>query len=468
MDRRADILRFGIDGWTARFDDGFTEENVSRVVDALALLWATERPGGTVYVGFDTRHGSEAFARRAGSVLASFGLRVRLSDVPCPTPAVAWACAHDPECVGAVIITASERSCEFGGVLVRGSDGGPVPRSFLDVVEQHISSSPSTGQGAYEECDIVGAYLDALSSQVDRGAFGARGLRVVVDAMYGAAVGHLADLLSDLGCDVSEIHMEPQEDFSGIHPVPQEPWADACEQAVLVHHADVGLMLDGDGDRAGIVDESGRLLPPRVVVPLVMEHLVRGHGRTGRVITTLTSSACVLRQAELLGLDTVSVPVGFSRIYREIVEGDVLLGAEEYGGICIPDHLRERDGLLVCLLVAEMLSQSGVKLSELVAGLESRVGSMCYARRDVHLEPAATQAFRNILPGLNPADVAGKVPVEVSHADGLRLQFEDDSWVMMRPSRAGALVRVYAEAATAKERDELLDAASEVVRRGIS
>lgn len=468
MDRRADILRFGIDGWQARFDDGFTEANVSRVADALALHWASSRPGATAYVGFDTRHGSEAFARRVGSVLASYGLRVRLADGPCPTPAVAWSCSQDANGVGSVIITASERSCEFGGILVRGSDGGPVARSVLESVEQSISSSPATGQGAYEEFDLVTPYLESLASRVDRAAVEGRGARVVVDAMYGASVGHLADLLSRLGCDVSEIHMERHEDFSGLHPVPQEPWADACEQAVLLHHADIGLMLDGDGDRAGIVDERGRLLPPRVVVPLVMELLAREHGATGRVITTLTSSACVLRQAELLGLETVSVPVGFSRIYREIIEGDVLLGAEEYGGICVPDHLRERDGLLVCLLLVELLSRSGATLSELVEGLESRVGSMCYARRDVHLEPAATQAFRNILPGLNPADVAGKVPVEVSHADGLRLQFEDDSWVLMRPSRAGALVRVYAEAPTARERDELLDAASEVVRRGIS
>lgn len=467
MDRRADILRFGVDGWQARFDDGFTEENVSRMADALALIWATQRPGSTVYVGYDTRHGSATLARRVASVLASYGLRARVSCEPSPTPAVAWACAHDGSAAGAVVLTASERSCEYGGILVRGEDGGPVSRAFLDSVEQNVSLMPPTGNGPYEEIDLMGPYLDCFRGRADREPIASRGLRVVVDPMYGSGVGHLADLLSELGCEVTEIHVEQQEDFSGIHPEPQDPWADACEQAVIVHHADLGLLLDGDGDRAGVVDEKGRLLPPRVLVPLVMEHLASARGGSGRVITTLTSSACVLRQAERLGLDTVCVPVGFSRIYREIEEGDVLLGAEEYGGICVPGHLRERDGLLVCLLVVEMVSRSGRALSELVEGLESRIGRMSYARRDVHLEPAATQAFRNILPGLNPSDVAGKTPVEVSHADGLRLQFDDDSWVLMRPSRAGAVVRVYAEAPTARERDELLEAACDMVRRGL-
>jgi phosphomannomutase len=163
----------------------------------------------------------------------------------------------------------------------------------------------------------------------------------------------------------------------------------------------------------------------------------------------------------------VSVPVGFPRIYREVLEGDVILGAEEYGGICVPAHLHERDGLLVALLAVELLATSGVPMSQLVSELESKIGSMRYTRRDVRLDPAVTQAFRNVLPGLNPPDVAGRVPVEVSHADGLRLQFEDDSWVLMRPSRAGALVRVYAEAPSECERDELLEGACDIVRQGV-
>lgn len=466
MDRRTDIIRFGADGWHARFTDCFTEENVVRVADTLGLLWADAAPGSTVYVGFDTRHGSADLARVVAGVLASYGLLARVSDVACPTPAVAWACARDDAAVGAVVLTASERSCEFGGIIVRGSDGGPISRKFLDQVEQTISAQPTSGRGAFEVCDLVTPYLKALVSRVDRQAIAAARPKVIVDPMYGAAAGHLAELLSRMGCEVVEIHGEPREDFGGIHPNPQDPWADACEQAVVTHGADLGLVLDGDADRAGVIDERGNALPARTIVPLVLEHVINGHGGRGRVVTTLACSACIARQASRLGCEHTSVPVGFSRIYREFREGDVLLGAEEYGGICLPGHLSERDGLLVCLFAVEMLVMSGTSMTELVADLESKIGSMRYARRDVRLDPAVTQSLRNILPGLNPSELAGRAPVEVSHGDGLKLQFEDDSWVLMRPSRAGSLVRVYAEAPTEKARDELLSAACSLVRLG--
>lgn len=467
MDKKGEIIRFLSDGWHARFDEGFTRENVVRVADALGLLWSDAQPGATVYVGYDTRHDAAMLAREVAGTLAAYGLVAKVSDVACPTPAVAWSCAHDDATAGAVVLTASERSCEYGGILVRGSNGGPVSRAFLEEVEQTISPVPSTDRGPFEECNLMAAYLQSLTALVDADALAARQPKIVVDSMYGAATGHLAKVLRDLGCEVVEIHVEPREDFNGIHPEPQDPWADACEQAVVAHGADLGLLLDGDADRAAVVDEKGTILPARVLVPLILGHLVEAHGATGRVVSTMTCSACLARQAERLGLECTSVPVGFARIYRELLEGDVILAAEEYGGISVPAHLCERDGLLVCLLATELLARSDVPMSELVRELEEKIGSMRYIRRDVRLEPAATQAFRNVLPGLNPSEVAGKVPVEVSHADGLRLQFDDDSWVLMRPSRAGAMVRVYAEAPTERERDGLLDAACEIVRKGL-
>lgn len=467
MDKRADILRFGVDGWHARFDEAFTEENVARMADALSLVWSDERPGAAVYVGYDTRHGSRELALMVAGIAASYGLVALVSDVACPTPAIAWACSRDDAAVGAVIVTASERSCEYGGLLVRGSDGGPASREFLDAVEQAVSLVPTQGRGAFEERDVVGPYLAALAARLDRASIAERRPRLVVDAMYGAGTTHLARVLKDLGCEVTEIHVEPREDFGGIHPDPRDPWADACEQAVIAHGADMGLLLDGDADRGAIVDEKGNLLPARVLVPLLLGNLVMGHGRRGRVVTTLACSACIEREAKRLGCETTSVPVGFPRIYRETLDSDVVMGVEEYGGVCVPEHLRERDGLLVCFLAVEMLARSGKTVSQMASELEATIGRMSYARRDLRLEAATSQAFRNVLPGLNPAALAGRAPVEVSHADGLRAQFDDDSWVLIRPSRTSSVVRVYAEAPTARERDELLEAACALVEQGL-
>ena len=467
MDRRSDIIRFGADGWKARFDDGFDAEGVARVADALGLVWADAAPGGTIYVGYDTRHNARELALLAAGVIASYGLVVKVSDGPCPTPAVAWCCSRDDSAYGAVIITASELSCEYGGLLVRGRDGGPVSRSFLDGVEQAVSLVPTQDRGAFEECDLVSAYLADLVSFVDGGSIASRHPRVVVDAMCGAGTAHLARLLRGLGCEVIEMHVEPREDFGGIHPDPRDPWADACEQAVIAHEADMGLLLDGDADRASVVNERGELLPARVLVPMLLGNLVMSHGARGRVVTTLTCSACIGREASRLGCETTQVPVGFSRIYRETLDADVIMGVEEYGGVCVPAHLRERDGLLVCLLAVEMLARSGKTVSTMAAELEGTIGTMSYARRDLRLEPAASQAFRNVLPGLNPGALAGRVPVEVSHADGLRAQFDDDAWVLIRPSRTSSVVRVYAEASDCVSRDALLSAACDLVRADV-
>jgi phosphomannomutase len=334
-------------------------------------------------------------------------------------------------------------------------------------VEQLVPNVPTEARGSYAETDFVGSYLADLALLVDGRAIAAARPHVVVDPMYGSGTDRLAETLGSLGCVVTQIHGGWNEDFGGIHPEPANPWADDCEQTVVSKGADLGVLLDGDGDRAALVDETGRILSPHELAPLILGYLVEGRGERGRVVITLSCSASIVRQAERLGCEHVSVPVGFTRIYREMLEGDVLLGAEEYGGLSVPAHLRERDGLLVCLLAVELVARARKPLSALVGEMRSKIGRMCYTRRDVRMDSAATQAFRMILPGLNPESVAGKVPVEVSHADGLKLQFEDDSWVLMRPSRTDSVVRVYAEAPTEGERDALLEATCSIVRSGV-
>ena len=467
LDRREQIIRFGNDGWHARFDGAFTQENVARVADALGLAWADSSPGATIYVGFDTRHEGKRFARLAGEVMASYGLRVCLSTTPAPTPAVAWACANDPQAVGAVVLTASERSCEYGGILVRSSDGSSASHAFLDKVEDLIPAQAPEGRGRVFEIDFKDSYLDDLYEAVDARVFARRPLKVVVDPLYGAGIGTLASVLQRLGCDVIQIHDDSATDFAGLHPEPADPWADKCEQAVLALGADMGLVLDGDGDRFSVVDETAHLLTPSQFTPLLIEHLVRNRKRSGRVITTLSSSSSIIAQARELGLQVSSLPVGFERLYRELREQDVLMGCEEYGGIVVPSHLFERDGLLGCLLICEMVAMSGQSLSQILAQSESRLGRRCYIRRDVRLETGQVSVLRTVLPGLNPEQIAGKVPQEVSHADGMRLDFSDGSWVLVRPSRTDPIVRIYAEAFSERDRDELLDATTRLVKEDI-
>ena len=467
MDKTTPTIRFGADGWHARYDGDFTLDSVARLSCGLGALWAEEGDGPVVYVGYDTRPKSKRFAKEVAGVLASYGLDVRLSDRVCPTPAVGFACSRDEAASGGVIVTASKRSAAYGGIVVRGPRGGSRPTEFYEKLERTIPAVPTEARRTYTEVDLVTPYLDALVALVDVDAIAAADLHVVIDPMYGAVKELAGPLFERVGVHAHLIHAKKTADFGGIHPEPIHPWTADCEQVVLDKGADLGLIFDGDGDRAAVVDDTATLLTPHQLTPLVLEHLVTNRGMHGRVVTTLSSSISTRELSYMLGCPFTSVPVGFSRLYREILVGDVLLAAEEYGGIALPFHLWERDALLVCLLMCEMLAMTGKPLSQLKGELADKVGDLRYARRDVRLDAAACQAFRNILPGLNPQEVAGDIPREVSHADGLRLEFTGGSWVLMRPSRMDPVVRIYSEAPTIQERDAKLDAARAIVRAGL-
>ncbi|MEE1160370.1 MAG: phosphoglucomutase [Atopobiaceae bacterium] len=440
------IIRFNNKGWRARFDDGFNAYNLSRIADAFGYIWADAAPGTTIYVGYDTRYNGRGLAGVVAGVLASHGLRIVVSEAACPTPALGWNIMRDPDASGGVMLTASSASCEYGGISVRAADGGPISGDFYDAAAKIVSSTPVSDRAPYELRDFVSPYINHLKGLVDAEAIEKAHINVVVDSLYGSSRVVLAQLLRSLGCRVHEIHNEENPDFGGLHPTPTEPWVDTLEQAVLTYGSDLGLALDGDGDRIGVIDASGNYVTPHKTVPIVMDHLVNNKGLFGRVVVTYSSSAYVRRQANRLGCEFTVVPMGFVRIYDEFVEGDVLLGADEFGGICVPSHLPERDGLLSALLIVECMAVRALSMADLVNELVQNLGTMHYIRRDIRLDVASIQSFRNILPGLYLRDVCGMDPVEVGHSDGLVMRFSDDSWVQLRPSRTEALIRACAEA----------------------
>lgn len=452
------IIHFGTDGWRARIDEDFTDDNVARVADACGRIWAEEAPGARVYVGYDTRIDAARFARIAAGTVAAHGLEVVVSRGYCPTSALAWTVADDAAACGGIMLTGSHNPGEYQGIKIRMADGGTATEEVTDRIEALLGPVPTHQPGPFRTADLMGAYADDLVSLVDADLIASAGLRVVNDAMYGATRGHMARLLGRVGVESVEIRGDAVDDFMDIHPEPIEPWIDACERAVPRAHAAAGLVSDGAGDRIAAVDEHGRVVSPHILIALILGHLVRNRGMSGRVVLAVSSSVVTRTAAKRLGCPVTIVPTGFRWIYGEMSRGDVLLGGEESGGIGIPDHMPARDGMLMALLLCELLAKSGRSLSELVAEVESQVGRMEYARRDLRLPNEVIETFRTVLPGLNPRRVCGMQPVTVNHMDGLRLDFEDRSWLLMRPSGTERLVRVYAEAPTVRSRDDLLEA----------
>jgi phosphomannomutase len=463
----AATIRFGTDGWRAVIGDDFTYANLRRVADAAGRVFASDHPGGRVLVGYDTRFEAGNFAAAAAEVLAAHGLEVRLSDRYLPTPALCWSVAHDEQAIGGVMLTASHNPAPYLGFKLRMADGGASPKSFTDRVEAEMRDEepPAThGMGAgVETVDLVGPYLEALRGAVNAEAISAAGLKVAVDPLYGAGQRYLAETLRSLGVEVTEIHGERNPGFGGLHPEPIPPHIDEVRALVRGERLDAGFITDGDADRIGACDTAGEFVNPHRIIALVARHLVEDRGTRGRIVKTLSTSVLVDRIAATLGVSVTTTPIGFKWIYEEMLKGDVLLGGEESGGIGVPTHVRERDGLLMALLLTEMMAERKMGLGDLVADLIATTGPMEYGRIDLKLAPAARDAFVAAMPSLAPASVAGLEVREIIRTDGVKFLLPDDAWLLLRPSGTEPLVRIYAEAPNAGVVDELLSAGRTVV-----
>ncbi|MEF9841992.1 MAG: phosphoglucosamine mutase [Raoultibacter sp.] len=467
----AEAIHFGTDGWRAIIGEDFTEENLVRAVCAAAQIFQEERDANpdladadTLIIGHDCRQNAHAYAQLAAAVAAAAGFTVKLSRDYCPTPALCWSVAQDPRAIGGIMLTSSHNPAEYLGVKLRMADGGASSKEFTDRVEAVLPEGAPAARGTFTEVDLITPYLAALKQRVDIDAIAAAHLRVVVDPLYGAGRGHLAGLLRDLGVEVCEINNAADPTFDGLHPEPIPPWIDRGMAKVVELGYDACFINDGDADRIGAVDEHGNFVNPHRIITLLVAHLAEDKGLHGRVVSTITASALLARQCKRLGLELTSTPVGFKWIYAEMEAGDVMIGGEESGGIGIPGHVMERDGLLMALLLAETMAQRHMSLGQLVQDMCDTLGKLEFARRGLSITEAQMENFRTVIvPTSTESAFCGKKVVAIDRRDGVKFSLEGDAWVMMRPSGTEPLVRIYAEAATMEEVDALLDAAAAIV-----
>lgn len=464
-------IHFGTDGWRAIIGEDFTPDNLNRVVAAAARIFKEEAVAagrdadapGTLIVGHDCRQDAHAYAELAAQVAAGEGFNVLLTEDYCPTPTLCWSVAHNDDAVGGIMLTSSHNPAEYLGVKLRMADGGASPAEFTDRVEAVLPPEPTDILGPFQTADLMTDYLAALRELVDVEAIRGANLRVVCDPLYGAGRHYLADLLRDMGVEVVEIHNAEDPTFAGLHPEPIQPWVDEGLAKVGELGYDALFINDGDADRIAAGDSRGNYVNAHRIITLLTKHMV-DRGETGRVVSTVTASAMLDRMCRKLGLELVSTPVGFKWIYGEMEKGGVMIGGEESGGIGLPGHVKERDGLLMALLLTECMAQSGKDLGTIIDEMLADIGRLEFARRGLSITDEQMARFRaETVPTYTADEIAGKRVLDVDRRDGVKLLLEGDAWVMMRPSGTEPLVRVYAEAATTDEVNDLLDAAEAVV-----
>jgi alpha-D-glucose phosphate-specific phosphoglucomutase len=457
-------IQFGTDGWRAVISDEFTFANVRRVAQAIAeeTLHATAAVGiatPSMVVGFDTRFLSDRYAAAVAEVLAANGLRVWLTQADAPTPIVSFAVV-DKAANGGVMITASHNPPRYNGIKLKAAYGGSASGSVAKSVEARINAALAADQSPRRieidealrrslvtRFDPLPAYAAHLHGLVDFDRIRAAHLTVAVDAMYGAGRIYLRRLLEDAGCHVTELRAEMNPGFNGIHPEPiarhLQPLIDLMRQG---EHA-LGLATDGDADRIGAVDPTGRFIDPHGIMALLLEYLVNDRRLVGSVVKTVSTTQMLNRLAARYGLPIYETPVGFNHISDLMQQEDVLLAGEESGGISMHGHIPEGDGLLMGLLLTEMVAARGKGLARLLAELMAApdVGVFCYARLDQPVRPFKKAELVARLIAAAPARLGDVVVAGINDRDGVKFNLADNSWLLIRPSGTEPVLRIYAE-----------------------
>jgi len=458
------MIRFGTDGWRAVIGDQFTYANVRRVAKAHADL-LREKGFKRVVVGYDYRFSSELFAREVCSVMAAEGLEVMLSESACTTPMVSFAVRYlgfD----GGVMITASHNPPQYNGYKIKESFGGSATPEFVGEVERRIPTEvPEIRERADTgRKDLRKLYTEGVRSWINTELFRERSLRVVHDAMYGTSAGLLADALRDSKVEVAEIRSYRDPLFGGHAPEPTEKHLGVLMEKVRALSADLGVANDGDGDRIALVDEKGRFVNTQLIYVLLLLHLLRHRNmREGVVVKTVSTTYLADRICRAEGIEIREVPVGFKNINEIILRERVIFGGEESGGYGIPKYLPERDGLLSALMVMELIALKGKSLSEIVEEVFRTYGSAYYRRIDLPADDGVKARLSELI-RTPPEELGGRPVVKVNTSDGLKLVFEDDSWLLFRASGTEPLIRVYAEAPSERELDSLLSYGADLLK----
>jgi phosphomannomutase len=473
-------IKFGTDGWRAVIAEDFTFANVARVAQAAADYWKSEvrKPKSEVFgyelkviIGFDRRFFSDRFARTAAEIFAGNDFQVVLTPEPTPTPSVSFA-VKEQRAVGGVMITASHNPPIFNGFKLKSFYGGSSDPATCQAVESFVGRNPvqsvkfdeamRTGQIYIR--DVRPAHFAALKKLVDFKLITKSKLRFAHDALFGVGAGCFEQLLAGTTCQATILNAEHDVLFGGINPEPIDKNYARSQKFLRQHPHDICLVTDGDADRVGGMNGRGKVITTHQIICLLLHHLVVNRKGRGRVVKALTTTSMVDKMCAAFGLPLLETGVGFKYICAEMLKGDVLLGAEESGGIGFPGHIPERDGLAAGLMLLELLATERISVDRILAKLERRFGPHRYGRIDTHFPLEKRGSLMQFLKENPPKKLLHSPLAGMKTFDGVKFVAEDSSWLMLRGSGTEPILRIYAEAKSDAEVRKLLELGVKLTR----
>jgi phosphomannomutase len=468
-------IKFGTDGWRGIIADDFTFDNVRRVAGAIAgyILKHEDARRGLI-VGYDTRFTSPDAAQITAEVLVQAGIPVKLAADYTPTPAISFA-VKQLGAAGGVVVTSSHNPWNWNGVKFKGKFGGSGTPAMMKGIEEELAAGamPTAQKAAIEEVDLKPAYIDAISRFADLEAITKANFKFAVDSMYGSGRGVLTGIFSDHGIRHVAIRQELNPLFPDINPEPIIPHVAMLQETVVQEGCDAGLATDGDADRIGAVAEDGSFVDSHKIFSVLLQWLLVRKKWPGEVVRAFNTTRMVDRIAAKHGRRLNECAIGFKYIADLMMEREIVIGGEESGGIGYSRFLPERDGLLNCLLLANVMADERKPLGQLVADLQREYGPHYYGRRDLHIpedvkQQAILRARSDGTKRLGSYSVLKKEGL-----DGIKFFLDAptngkgaEAWVLFRASGTEPLLRVYAEAASPDLVNEILASAETFVKSG--
>jgi len=465
-------IKFGTDGWRGIIADDFTFDNVRRVAGAIAsyVIKHEDRARGVI-VGFDTRFASQKAAQAVAEVISAAGIPVKLANDYTPTPAVSYA-VKSQGAAGGVMVTSSHNPWNWNGVKFKGKFGGSATPAIMKVIEDEVraGAAPNGRPVKIEEVDLKSSYVAAATRFADLDLIARARFKFAIDSMHGSGRGVLAKIFSDRNIEHIAIRQDVNPLFPGINPEPIEPHIRMLQDTVTSEGCHAGLATDGDADRIGAVAEDGNFVDSHKIFSILLRWLLERKKWTGEVVRAFNTTRMVDRIAARHSRQLHECSIGFKYIADLMMEREILIGGEESGGIGYSRFLPERDGILNCLLLANVMAEEGKPLGQLVSDLQRDYGHHYYGRRDLHIpedvKQRAIQRARD-----HATSSLGKYRIlKKEGLDGIKFFLDAtcdgngaEPWILFRASGTEPLLRLYAEAASPALTSEILALAEKFV-----
>lgn len=450
------MIKFGTGGWRAIIGDEFTKENIQilakALIDKMIVEGVSEK--GIVF-GYDRRFLSKEAMKWAAQVFAAEGIPSYLVNKSAPTPLIMYYVMKHDFHYG-MMITASHNPAIYNGIKIFTHGGRDADAEQTVEIETYINAVDQSSikemdyeagleAGLINEIYPLNEYIDNIIEAVDMEAIKQKGLKVALDPMYGVSETSLKAIFHTARCEVETIHERHDTLFGGKLPSPSAATLRTLQNFVIDKKCDIGVATDGDADRIGVIDDTGRFLHPNDILVLLYYYLVKFKGWTGPVVRNTSTTHMLDRVAEKFGQKCYEVPVGFKHISAKMNETDAVIGGESSGGLTVRGHIKGKDGIYAAALLVEMIAVTGKKLSQIVKDIEDECGCIFMEERDYKFtQDKKTEILQTLMVEKRLPEVPAEIE-RVSYEDGLKVYFENGGWITARFSGTEPLLRIFCE-----------------------